>query len=550
MSNAIDRRRFLNWVLGTASAAATMKVGPVQAATKAATTYACQFSKPSDALSKLLASTPIIDVHCHIFNATDIPAYQFMEQVVGLKEAFDNFNKHNGTKSIYQINKSQVDAIYDDAKTEFSELLKLIRTHEWIAGSVAKGGSSYPLDRLLLTPSYWQEMALLNDVKGPQDLTLDGVPLRLVRTVARRYRRDPGDQHYYSYLREWIAYIPKDWDRGLGLSDELVKAAANRMSLQNSKLQTNSPVLKNHLRFITPMCQTRTENFLRLRDQFKVYGAAKSDITRLFTPALVDFEYWLDGPQTPKAAANKPSLIEAKGQDVKRIGTNLVHVKREPTTIKQQVEMMGMIARKFPGECHSFFGFCPWRQAHANHLEKTTGQPQYESPLRLLKSAIVKDGFVGVKLYPPMGFRPRNNKLVETRADKTLRDQIKYHMFPKHLYQPGRFKYADAKKPGESLNDWKIRQSTAFGELLDEALDQLFSFCIEYNVPIMAHARHRISPAGTTFLRRKQIRSSINFTPRRRASNIGCASSNSRSMPACVSILRTRVSTTPSGRNG
>ena len=98
----------------------------------------------------------------------------------------------------------------------------------------------------------------------------------------------------------------------------------------------------------------------------------------LVTPALVDFTKWLD------ASSNKV------------------------TAMADQVALMGRLSREIrqgQPHIHGFVAFDPLRQAI---YDKLGGAPD-ASPLAIIDKAITQGGFIGVKLYPPMGFRATSN---------------------------------------------------------------------------------------------------------------------------------------------
>lgn len=115
------------------------------------------------------------------------------------------------------------------------------------------------------------------------------------------------------------------------------------------------------------------------------------------------------------------------------------------TTQAQQVELfegvsLASMRGLLPGAgrlaVHPFVAFDPVRQLrHANGAE---------SPLELVERAVLSHGFVGVKVYPPMGWRPSGNADREDLA------------------------------PGE-------------GERLDEIVLELAGWCASFDVPITAH---------------------------------------------------------------
>jgi predicted TIM-barrel fold metal-dependent hydrolase len=132
---------------------------------------------------------------------------------------------------------------------------------------------------------------------------------------------------------------------------------------------------------------------------------------RLFTPALVDFEFWLKN--------DKPH-----------------------TSFLNQIELGGRLASAFPGRIHFFAPFDPWRE-----IEHAPGEP---SSLDLVKRAVTEYGFVGVKLYPPMGFAASGNV-------------------------------------GLDFSRVGVKNSRVFGAKIDRALESLFAWAVEEGVPLMAH---------------------------------------------------------------
>lgn len=144
---------------------------------------------------------------------------------------------------------------------------------------------------------------------------------------------------------------------------------------------------------------------------------------RLLCPALVDYSNWL--------------------------GERL----RSP--LPDQVCVMGKIAAlpELPA-VHGYAPFDPLRLALFRH--GIAGVDGDWDPMGLMDEALTGHGFAGVKLYPPMGFRPAGNA-----ADAGA------------LYPP-----AAAALPGGAA---------AVGAHLDAALDELWDYCLRNDVPVMAH---------------------------------------------------------------
>lgn len=126
---------------------------------------------------------------------------------------------------------------------------------------------------------------------------------------------------------------------------------------------------------------------------------------------------------------------------------------REAASIQQQMVLHEKVSRlsmldQLPGSTrgvrvHPFIGFDPRRHARSKQNR------DIESALDLVVLAVEKYGFIGVKLYPPMGFRPIDNAPI----------------------QLDRVTAMSAQEAGEA----------------DEALRELYRYCSEQDVPITAH---------------------------------------------------------------
>lgn len=172
---------------------------------------------------------------------------------------------------------------------------------------------------------------------------------------------------------------------------------------------------------------------------------------KLFVPALVDFDYWSDvsKPITP--------LLDQ------------IRVQAELS----RLSMRGQLARS-DVRFHPFVGFNPLKEVRevidgvgpvayepfgrsgktlATHprLDGADEMPELdESLLRgsldLVRYAVEKQGFIGVKLYPPTGFLPLGNA------------------------------------------HWARHREQGLGEKLDLALRALYAYCEANQVPVMTHA--------------------------------------------------------------
>jgi predicted TIM-barrel fold metal-dependent hydrolase len=139
----------------------------------------------------------------------------------------------------------------------------------------------------------------------------------------------------------------------------------------------------------------------------------------LIAPATIDYSSWLQ-------------------QEVK-------------SPLPSQVQVMEIITKRATSTAvHPYIAFDPLREVYCRHHKKTF------SPLDLVCDAILNHGFVGVKLYPPMGFKPINN----SNAWSDYPDFI----------------------------EKDLGANTRLGDELDSALRDLYTLCIKLQSPILAHA--------------------------------------------------------------
>lgn len=169
------------------------------------------------------------------------------------------------------------------------------------------------------------------------------------------------------------------------------------------------------------------------------FYAATHTRCELITPALVDFSTWL------------------------------LHPDVEGCRLTDQVALMGAIA-KLPGRprAHGFVGFDPVRAILARHGYNPAGHTSLPviDPHQLVRDAVTKHGFLGVKLYPPMGFRAYNNGLGDIAFSNNVKTYVAVALG----------------KPNNEISDKEI------GGLIDAELEKLYRYCAAEGVPILAHA--------------------------------------------------------------
>lgn len=169
--------------------------------------------------------------------------------------------------------------------------------------------------------------------------------------------------------------------------------------------------------------------YVSVHDYLSTYNRPGTRVVDLMLPSMVDYDFWLN-----------------KG-------------KATFTTLETQVRVMRQISILTNGRVHAFVPFDPLRQV-AFDLGHSV-----DDSLKLVQRAIGEDGFVGVKLYPPMGFAVLGN------AEQDGKDFWKQDWLPNwtdHAY---------------------------LGSRLDEAMRQLLGWCESEQVPVMAHTSKSNGPS-------------------------------------------------------
>lgn len=350
--------------------------------------------------------TTLIDAHCHIFNADDLPVAQFLEKVV------------------IKSNKD-----FEAYRTRYGNAIQFLVRYasDWI-NTVAPDAKS-ELNRLQATPNQSQPRTAAEiEHDEIKHLTKLIEQLKSLRIKSRNFTFR--EQLVSSYLPGAImAQMHREAYPLQFSADDLISNADGAHDpnqwVENSEeiakriyREADGP-LSRYLKWALLLTRHRSELANELAN---THGGN----AMLATPALIDFSNWLDDSFNVQ--------------------------------IPQQIDLMEQISirrarMKLSPRIHALAPFCPLRQIlYADG--KTGGYNQ--SPLDLVKQAINERGFVGVKLYPPMGFRPSGNA-----------GTLFYQNFPKHLDQAFRRKLP---------------------QRLDASLNELYAWCAAENVPILAHA--------------------------------------------------------------
>ncbi len=353
-----------------------------------------------------------VDIHCHFFNAADLPVRGFLQRVVLSDYAAGLPQSAAGTPS----------------------------------QSVWKGLAAKLTDLILKyeAPAAQKELACLKDASACPGYNAGGPQARGLAKMQKSGLPDTGGgkaiaevlvEHYRARGPQPKSDMPiaKQLDSGVD-TDAFVDFVLKEMEMagdgapgaSSRGMKSLGSSLSNAAAAVGAYIASGRSTFSRyftwgellvgyrqsiIETYYSLYDPQNTRII-LTAPAIVDFNYWL--------------------QD------------QTPSPVKDQVELMSALSLRQPRPMHGFVAFDPLREIRR--------KPDEPSPLAIVQEAVAKQGFLGVKLYSPMGFKPIGN------ATQSV-------SFPA---------YASMNEPG-------------FGAALDKALGTLYAWCEENEVPIVAH---------------------------------------------------------------
>ena len=339
-------------------------------------------------ISPGLAAPPsgAFDVHCHVFNATDLPISGFLRRVV-----FEDYGE-------------QVAA---DALSVPSPIAALVAT---LVGFLRNGVITAEDELEQITASAMALGQSFDPFSPEAQRALEDALREVLAGDAAALSADaeqPVPQESIDALRAAI-------EAEIGTAPEAqVGAAAELMAPTASRLFIGSGMIGRTFRWAAWLRSPRLRLIERLAELYSGDGRVT-----FFTPALVDYEHWL-GDRPRSDLASQVRVMEAAQKAA---------------------------FQRFNVFVHSLAPFDPWRQA----MDVAAGRSP--TALDIARDAVEERGFIGVKLYPPMGFLPTANA-------------------------GGGLTYPAA---AAELED--------FSEKIDAALDQLYAWAEAEGVPILSHA--------------------------------------------------------------
>lgn len=326
----------------------------------------------------------IIDVHCHLFNSSDVSVEGFVRYVVHGEHREEVFP---------ELKVARAGGIVDALVV----LLALILS----ADSITAKREAANLRRH--QPMETSEHLDNRQTEAVADalLTLDQsqrTPNKVVQSIAG----DQAEPDYSDLLNQIYSEAGVMTAKARG--QPLNKAEAVEVARQ---LKGKCSKIARYIDFARLLLGSREAI---AREYIRVF--ADKRCVQMITPCFLDMYRWL----------GKPPI----------------------SSIAEQVDVMDAlqvsIAQSTGMHMHSMVGFDPRRSAEDRDI------------LKVVKHAINDCGFVGVKLYPPMGFQPIENR---------------------------------------KLGVPKVPEGPK-GESIEHALIELYDWCAAEDVPIMAHAENSL----------------------------------------------------------
>lgn len=468
------------------------------------------FGTPEARAAAPLASKPLIDAHCHIFNCRDVPVAEFMSRVQLREQLYASYGR-TGANAVRSFLSAVLGKVEGEDNWWISAVdAKVLRILSYLHALLAEH-----------TPTLESEIATLEamlnegktlDYKVPT-ASADAEKLRSILTAlpeARGYG-DIRQQIESRGIARLIAALSEadraetleeaadaDESAGRAIDRKIVghlvdivkqenRNARSAIALKIAQLvyydrNADASAVVGYLRFLVTNTHSRVEILAQANELFAGASTrAPGSKVRVFTPATLDYTFWLRGlPRSRGTFAEPPVALPS---------------------IPEQTRLYGLIARLQPQDTwvHGFVGYDPLRHAVAMFDELKDAHDgksvcsdaearanaawwagTTENPLIHLRQAITEHGCVGAKLYPPMGFRPINNEEIDKKRGQTWKlDGQSRSASPFGPLAAMNSSFFCRELPGQT--------GTRLGPLLDRALRQFYRFCLDEDVAIMAH---------------------------------------------------------------
>jgi predicted TIM-barrel fold metal-dependent hydrolase len=339
----------------------------------------------------------IIDSHCHTFGAEDLPMYGFLKcSILSDYPELDNALVRSLAKFLTWLMKW----IAPSTKSERRRLLRLLDEYR---------NDMSELMHLLI------KMVDIPEGDEPTDLETKKAIEKGVEKLSES--DDQGDLDLLDQLKR--AAFGDDQIDGAPSRGQIMDIARALLAGKGEDYISGGLALVGILvRYRYKITQKHIkDNLFASKDNY-YDEMSESGKNYFISPLVVDYDKWVND--------------EAKAM------------------LSDQIEVMVLNNRLHQGRLLPFVPFDPWREIVKND--------ELFDPLKLVKTAIEEEGFIGVKIYPPMGFWPIGNT-----------DMDNDH-------------YPEGVPP-------------QFGKKVDDVLHQIYSYCQQNCVPITTHCSRSMGTA-------------------------------------------------------
>lgn len=401
-------------------------------------------SLPPPAAGRFGAAGTLIDAHCHLFNVKDLSAVRFIAYTI----------LHQYPEAARQL-ASQAGFTGPDDPTFLDRIIGVA-----LALVGARRAPSARTELAFLTRQA-AGLALVGD-EDDAPIPLEQERDAVIEAATRLLGGDDlvGDAEAEAVMRELIVQsgdgpvgldpsllfdLPEDERRAIArraLALEVGDEGVDETSAE-AALVGRPFYFAGLIDFVVQLKRYRH----KLVDELAGRHAREGRAPALMAPAMVDFGRWLvDDPQ--------------------------------PTSdLAAQVAVWREISRRGQGPAvHGYVGFCPLREV----LHRRASNPA-ESPLQLVRRALDTHGFLGVKLYPPMGFSATRNG-ERAAQDPPFSREVLELVF------------------GAVPQAQVAARSRELGTALDAALGDLYALCEapRRRAPIIAHGGNSVGAGPRT----------------------------------------------------
>lgn len=390
--------------------------------------------------SRVFAESPqvIVDVHCHTFNGQDLPVAGFVR--------------------CFLLGQGWPSLLVDLVKDDISDL----EARVW-QGSTTAADELAIVDRLLSSAAPVPTPLVSPALPTPTEAAVFASAAKRARLLAAA-EDDKAHPGLNTFLMSpdvddgtaLAAFLQFKSARDPVLAQRLKSAGAPKLDLK--RIPKLGPGFKKEI-FLAPeankgwlgsLLSWMTGGLVNVVAFLSHFTKRRLDLTQqlagtigpeiaLFVPALVDFNLWASGESAPAPMSKQ---VEIQGK----------------------LSRLHALGRVLPGgrkaSFHGYVAFNPWVETFDPRYAALRGDADTEfkvwdadapklsgTPFDVVRAAVVDHGFIGVKLYPPAGFKPLDNEALP-----------KDHFLPR-----------DTRR------------------LVDLALRRLYRWCEEQSVPLLVH---------------------------------------------------------------